>query len=1019
MRPLKLTLKAFGPYANVQVIDFGELKDRGIFLIHGPTGSGKTTILDGICFALYGDSSGAERNGKDMRSQFASEDQETEVIFEFRLKDQKYRVSRKPEQERPKKSGGGKRVQPNEAVLWKIDDNGGETVIRSGWRNVTDSIEKIIGFRSEQFRQVIILPQGQFRELLVTDSKGRQEILERLFHTEIYRNIEEFLKGKTRELKDQIKSINEEISWNLKKADYSSTEELQKSIDDGKMQLKSLCEELKNRDIDLEKVRKTLEKGKEGNQKLTDLDEAITGMEKLKMFSGEYDKKRKSLKDARQAATLEESENSTRLRSKDKQDHEKDLNTKEALFKDAVKKYDESQKSFGIEKGREKEREDARKKVIELESYTEKVKSLESSRKNIEDMKKVLINHEDDGERLKKHIEELKEKIKSQEKIVNEAREISGKVPFYKAKYDEAERLLSKRVDLGRRTEEFLKANKEWETNLAAFKKNEDEYLKAKKEFFVMQDSYNRGQAAILAYDLKENQPCPVCGSIHHPDPAHMEKDIPSQEDLKLKKESMEALEKEKDSKSERLNASETAKKTLESSIADMERELGDSKDMDISILEQAQRKAKELLDESLSVSERLDELNEKLEIQNNEEAEDEEKAQKLDMEIKSCREQYQVANGALSEREESIPENIRNISGLLRELKNASEMFESMSRHFENVKSEFDDASNMLTAAKTSRDNSEKALKEITQKYQEEKDIFRRKLHEANFEDYSRYENAKMKKESIDALEKDIRDYEGRMHSAADMLDRARADAEGVQKEDLFKLETAVYEAESERDRIFTMENTLSLKISSNETILNDLKKLNKKLDEKEKKYGVLGTISDVANGQYPNKYGITLERFILGWLLDEITAAATERLKLMSRGRYYLERTLDRERKNSAGGLELEVFDSYTGFSRPVTTLSGGESFLASLSLALGLADVVQSYSGGISLDTIFVDEGFGTLDPESLDFAVKTLIDLQKGGRLVGVISHVPELRERIDARLEVTPTEKGSTACFKVS
>lgn len=1019
MRPLKLTLKAFGPYAGVQVIDFGELKDRGIFLIHGPTGSGKTTILDGICFALYGESSGAERNGKNMRSQFASEDQETEVIFEFSLKDQKYRVSRKPEQERPKKSGTGKKVQPNEAVLWKLDDSGMESVIQSGWRNVTDSVEKIIGFRSEQFRQVIILPQGQFRELLVADSKGRQEILERLFHTEIYRSIEEFLKANTKDLEKQIKSINDEIAWNLKKSGCSAAEELQKSIDDGKAELLRLDEELKQKSIDVDRARKLLEKGKEGNQKLEDLDSAKSSLENLSALSGEYDKKRKQLKDARQAATLEESENSTRLRSKDKQDHENDLNIKEALLKDASKKYDEAQKNLNIEKGLEQEREDARKKVIELQGYIDKVKSLEASRKNVESLKKVLDGCEDGGEKLKKYLEKLKEDKKLQEDMINEARESSAKAPLYKARYDEAERLLSKKVDLDSKRKELLKINNEWKEAFDNFKKIDKEYIKSKEEFFVMQDSWNKGQAAILAYDLNEGEPCPVCGSVHHPNPAHMKEGIPSQDELKLKKEEMEALERKKDAANVRFNASEAAKKSIESSINALKIELAGNEDIDISILEQSKKVAKESLDESLKWSQRLDELNKKLDIQKEEEKEAEEKAQRLEQDIKSYREQYQAANGALAERERSIPKNIRNVSDLLKEVQKASELFDSMSKRFENVKTEFDNASNVLTAAKTSRDTAKEALEEITRKYHEEKEIFRTKLHEAGFEDYSAYEKARMKKESMDALEKDIGDYEGRMRSAADMLERAKVSAEGVEKEDLSKLELDVKNAESQRDSTFTMKNTLSLKISGNEIILKDVTRLDAKKNEKEKEYGILGTISDVANGQYPNKYGITLERFILGWLLDEITTAATERLKLMSRGRYYLQRTLDRERKNSAGGLELEVFDSYTGFSRPVTTLSGGESFLASLSLALGLADVVQSYSGGISLDTIFVDEGFGTLDPESLDFAVKTLIDLQKGGRLVGVISHVPELRERIDARLEVTPTDKGSTACFKFS
>jgi exonuclease SbcC len=183
------------------------------------------------------------------------------------------------------------------------------------------------------------------------------------------------------------------------------------------------------------------------------------------------------------------------------------------------------------------------------------------------------------------------------------------------------------------------------------------------------------------------------------------------------------------------------------------------------------------------------------------------------------------------------------------------------------------------------------------------------------------------------------------------------------------------------------------------------------------EERFAVLGRLSEVANGK--NQYGVTFQRYVLGALLDDVTIAATQRLQLMSRGRYQLQRTMERAHSRAAGGLELEIFDAYTGLERGVATLSGGEIFLASLSLALGLADVVQAYTGGIHLDTIFVDEGFGTLDPETLDYVLRSLIDLQQGGRLVGIISHVPELKERIDARLEVQLAERGSVASFKLA
>jgi exonuclease SbcC len=232
----------------------------------------------------------------------------------------------------------------------------------------------------------------------------------------------------------------------------------------------------------------------------------------------------------------------------------------------------------------------------------------------------------------------------------------------------------------------------------------------------------------------------------------------------------------------------------------------------------------------------------------------------------------------------------------------------------------------------------------------------------------------------------------------------------------DLERLAAALAEAENEWKQALKEGAQLEEQTVREAGWLKKLAEIEGSLKELESRFAVLGHLSEVANGRNP--YGLTFQRFVLGALLDDVLVAATRRLQLMSRGRYHLQRTMDRARSNAAGGLDLEVFDTYTGVARGVATLSGGETFLASLSLALGLADVVQSYSGGIYLDTIFIDEGFGALDPESLDFAVRTLIDLQKGGRLVGIISHVPELKEIIDARLEISAGEHGSTAKFKL-
>jgi exonuclease SbcC len=246
--------------------------------------------------------------------------------------------------------------------------------------------------------------------------------------------------------------------------------------------------------------------------------------------------------------------------------------------------------------------------------------------------------------------------------------------------------------------------------------------------------------------------------------------------------------------------------------------------------------------------------------------------------------------------------------------------------------------------------------------------------------------------------------------------LQRAKEATTDLIMPEMIKIEQALAEVTEKHNQVLAQQVKLSNGLIKQEADHKKIQKLGAQLDKLAEVYGIIGRLAETANGK--NEYGLTFQRFVLGSLLEDVADAANMRLKMMSRGRYLLQRTMDRARKNAAGGLELEVLDNYTGIARGVGTLSGGETFLASLSLALGLADVVQGYAGGIHLDTILVDEGFGTLDPEALDMAIKALVDLQKGGRLVGIISHVPELKERIDARLEVSTGKHGSTAQFKV-
>lgn len=1018
MRPLKLVMSAFGPYAGVQVLDFTELGSRSIFLIHGPTGSGKTTILDGICFALYGDSSGAERNGKTMRSQFANENQVTEVIFEFELKSQKYRVSRKPEQMRLKKGGDGKTTQAPEATLMSID-NSGEKVIATGWRGTIETVEKIIGFRSEQFRQVIMLPQGQFRELLISGSRERQEILEKLFHTEIYRHMEEFLKDRKKELGNAIKDKESERTWNLNNAGCRDKEELENLILTSEQSLVNIKEEFNKKSEIVKYTRDLMSKGMDGNRKIKEREDAKKKLELHKMKSQEFEQKRMDLSRARKAEALVETEKTAQLRSDDRKNCLQELEIKESLLTQWVNDCESAREKLRYEDMKEKKREDIHKRVVELEGYTERVKSMDASARMVSSLKKDVDCLKGQKVDLGKEHEILIKEVEKQETLVSEARENKNRISIYKAEFEDIKRVLGKRIDLQDKTKELKNILNEYEEDRKRFDTSEKSYQAARGDFFRLQETWNKGQAAILAYELKDSMPCPVCGSIHHPNPAPMEEWIPSQSELKSKQDLMERLEKIKDKENIKLNETNTRKNTFESGIKEIEQELQGNSDVELNVLIEKRNDAKSALDKAIDESDKTEVYNKKLQELKEHEKSLKDKINEIEQDITIKNEEYQKEAGAYKEKEGSIPENIRTIEALQREQKASKDIFDKLVKDFENAKRNFDNMSSMLIAAKTSRDNAEKALIDAESKYTVEKNMLWQSIKNAGFESFESYSNSKKYIAIISKLEKEIQEFDGSLQSLEDSYDRACKSSFSEIPFDIVKLEQDLKVAEEDKDNTLGNTTALSQRIESFKEVMDNIRKLDEFIGDRQKEYGMLGTLSDVANGIYPNKYGITLERFILGWLLDEITAAATERLKLMSRGRYYLRRTLDRARKDAAGGLELEVFDTYTGFERPVTTLSGGESFLASLSLALGLADVVQSYSGGISLDTIFVDEGFGSLDPESLDFAIKTLVDLQKDGRLVGIISHVPELKERIDARLEVVTTDRGSSVSFKIA
>lgn len=1020
MKPLKLIMSAFGPYAETQLINFMELGNRSFFLICGPTGSGKTTILDAICFALYGDTSGTLRDGKQMRSDHADPSVVTEVIFDFAIGSDIYRIKRCPEQERPKKRGEGTTSKRADANLWKrtgITDATEEGAVwASGFNNVTLMVERLLGFKSDQFRQVVMLPQGEFRKLLTSNSSERQMILEALFRTEFFRRIENFFKESTKELKKDIENLLEQKKWILQESRCTTREELEERFGKHVEKLDVATKTASQKRDAVKKAQQQLNDGQKAREKLEEKNSAAAKVVQLESRMQKMEAQRQEFFKSRQALGLEDAEKVLKSRRKEISDAEKSLALKVNELKRVRVDKEKTEKVLAIEKDKEKAREAAIREVDRLEELTDKVMSLTKVREKVVRAIEQVKTVDEEHNQVKVYLTNIQNVINQKTQLRDEAAEKGAKIDALEVAYKQSEQINAKRKLLDLLHQQCNDMQKSFNKAQQISQLAEKNYNRAKEELIGLQEAWRRGQAYILASGLIEGVPCPVCGSLEHPAPPSSNVRVPNEEDIKDKQKQVNNLEKYQNKVKDELNQRALDKATIESKVRDLESELGEKSAIDLVVLQTTAKKDKQLWDTAVKAAETTHSLTGEIGKLKEKEITFTEQLDTIEKSLQQANVAYETAQTIVRERESDVPEGIRDLNALKNAQKTARNKRDRLMDAFEQAKIAVDKANQVLIAAETAAKGSHETLQVAQMRVAEEENIFMIRLKAAGFMDLSGYELAKRTPEEIQKMELDIKNFDESLRAARDRLERAVQASEGLSEPNLERLANILREAEKARDEALTMETQLRSQIEQENNWLKKLGSLNNSLCDRESRYSLLGNLSDVTNGK--NKFGLTFQRFVLGALLDDVTLAATERLKLMSRGRYQLQRTLERARSNAAGGLELEVFDSYTGVARGVATLSGGEIFLASLSLALGLADVVQSYTGGMHLDTIFIDEGFGTLDPESLDSAMRTLIDLQKGGRLVGVISHVPELKELIDARLEISFTKKGSAASFKV-
>ena len=1018
MKPLVIEMHAFGPFAKRQVIDFRELGNKTFFLIHGPTGSGKTSILDGICFALFGDSSGGERDGRQMRSHHADSDTLTAVSFDFALGSDRYRVRRVPEQIRPAKRGGGETKQNQIAELWRLVNADGKDVeqpICAGWKDVTEAVSGLLGFESKQFRQVIMLPQGKFFEFLKSNSQEREKILQALFGTELYKRIEDHLKQASADLSRQAERVRTQRQTLLDQAEVDNEAALAARL---QQQAERKVERRQAEDpatASAKAAELALNDARQVVGRFAEFDLASAALTTLRDQDPTWRARRQTLQAARRASAIHPY--AVAVADLGKQLAEESTRSR-MLAADAIAAGDANKlatTALAGEQQRAPETDAIVARIAELAALKDKVATLASARAEQASAtaaaRKTAAGLTDARQTQQVAAEALKTLTASIQAHRIQAAGLDGQ----RQTCDSLGRQLESANKLAARLSALAAVGRQVEAERVALKNAERHCLATRAKRDEVRRAWVAGQAARLAHELVEGQACPVCGAQDHPTPATTVDGLVGDDALTAADESLSRAETAQRSAERTLADKQQAAAALEASAAELRTPAGDAPVSVDGLLAQTAA-ARSVLNKTEAAATALLALDAKGPAAELAERNADAAVKLAEGADQQAQSRLQQLIGQVAERQSGVPAELQDAGVLRAALAAQVTARETVRKALEAATATANRAQELLAQVSARADASREAASRLgTQQAQKRADLVDR-LTAAGFADEAAYRAASLDDPEVNELESAIGSFETSLAAALERQARSVVGTRDLMRPDIAAL-TALHDGM--KAALLAASNAVRDAMAAHQTtskFVESLTRIAAEYQDVETRYKVLRKVHDVASGANPQR--MSFQRYVLATLLEEVLAATTTRLRLMSRGRYEIRRKLQPVDQRFAAGLDLEVFDHYTGTTRAVSTLSGGESFLASLALALGLSDVVQSYAGGIRLDAIFVDEGFGTLDPQALDFAIKALKDLQQSGRLVGIISHVAELKEWIDARLELKATQAGSIAEFQL-
>ncbi|SDD50784.1 exonuclease SbcC [Terribacillus halophilus] len=1032
MRAITLQMTAFGPYHKAQTIDFRELGAESIFLITGPTGAGKTTIFDAICYSLYGRASGSDRDQDSLRSHFAEPGETTEVRYRFALRGTEYEIIRYPKQQKKKERGEGFTDDPARAEFYEWKD-GEKVLISSRVKEVNEAIEEKIGLDYEQFRKMIMIPQGEFRKLISENSKEREEILQRIFRTYFYERMTEALKDEAKQLKEKLQQTEWKEQQQISKIEWrtqapAESDSVPETMQKLQLELEAITASIKEGEQELVKHKKNWQERQqqyyEAKQLLDtfkQLEQALVQKEQLEQKSPAIEQKKQQLVNMEQASRLLPYERQLAARKQEWQRQTKALQeTKER--KDLIEKQYITIKSSYTKAKEQEPKRLKRQEQLQLEKQQlEQWKEYEKRKLELVRIQKTL---EDKQQRLLKLHDAHADKKTKQSKL---EQDLSGEAALIQAffeeqgTYEKLERQLEEAVRLKESFLQLQEMRTVYQQTKQLLLDKENDVRRLREEIAKMEEAQAAHHAAHLAGQLAEGEPCPVCGSSVHPSPAKITAHIQSFELLKQKRMMLDEAQRAYDEVQKRYVEAKSNGQAIRQVTDELYRNITGETSFDHTELEQLKTRIQTERDKTAASlrtkqaerkqfeqkKQMLDQLKQTL-------VQEEKAAEELQVELRKLEETYHRAEAEVSYQRKQLPEVLQDHAEWEQKIKQEEAAIEAAFRKWEELQHQYEEISRSKEQIAAALESTDKFTADLEQSYQQEEQTFLAKLGEAGFANTEAYRLAKGTEQEIKILQKEVDWYAQQRISVAEQIETLRKQTDQREKPELVVFEQAVTEAEQLVEAKNSSLNAAKSYASHHENIMASLSQLQEEAADQKAQYYDIGELANLAKGD--NGLRLSFERYVLTSFLDEIILQANIRLEEMTDHRYQLKRSGQIAKRGAQSGLDLEVVDHHTGQERPVKTLSGGEGFKAALSLALGMSDVVQAHAGGVELETLFIDEGFGTLDEVSLEQAIDSLKGLQASNRVLGIISHVPQLKEEIHTKLQIDTSPKGSSAKF---